>query len=212
MAKYRGPRLRMVRRLGELPALTRKTTRRDSRPGQHGAARVKPSAYSIRLAEKQKLRYYYGVTEAQLVRYVRQARRAKGSTGEVLLQQLERRLDNIVFRLGFAPTLPAARQLVSHGHVLVNGKRVTIASYPCRPREVVAIRTKEASRALVRQTLSQASREVPAHLSLNRESLTSIVNQRADRREIPLVINELLVVEFFSNRLSFSFLSLLIFQ
>lgn len=201
MAKYRGPRLRIVRRLGELPALTRKTTRRDSRPGQHGAARVKPSAYSIRLAEKQKLRYYYGVTEAQLVRYVRQARSAKGSTGEVLLQQLEMRLDNIVFRLGFAPTLPAARQLVSHGHIQVNGKRVTIASYPCRARDVVSVRAKEASRTLVRQTLGQVSREVPAHLSLNRESLTSIVNQRADRREIPLVINELLVVEFFSNRL-----------
>ncbi len=201
MVKYRGPRLRIVRRLGELPALTRKTTRRDSRPGQHGAARIKPSAFSIRLAEKQKLRYYYNVTETQLVRYVRQARRAKGSTGEILLQQLERRLDNVVFRLGFAPTLPAARQLVSHGHVQVNGQRVTIASYPCRAREVVSIRTKEASRTLVRQSLSQASREVPGHLSLNRESLTARVNQRADRQEIPLSINELLVVEYFSNRL-----------
>lgn len=202
MAKYRGPRLRIVRRLGELPALTRKTSRRDSRPGQHGAARIKPSAFSIRLAEKQKLRYYYGVTESQLVRYVRQARRAKGSTGEILLQQLERRLDNIVYRLGFAPTLPAARQLVSHGHILVNGKQVTIASYPCRPREVITVRSKELSRTLVRQNLSQTSREIPTHLSLNRESLTSVVNQRAERREIPLRINELLVVEFFSNRLS----------
>lgn len=201
MVKYRGPRLRIVRRLGELPALTRKTTRRDARPGQHGAARIKPSAYSIRLAEKQKLRYYYGVTESQLVRYVRQARQAKGSTGEVLLQQLERRLDNLVYRLGFAPTLPAARQLVSHGHVLVDGQRVTIASYPCRPREVLSVRNNEASRTLVRQSLGQAAREIPTHLSLNRESLTARVQQRADRREIPLAINELLVVEFFSNRL-----------
>jgi small subunit ribosomal protein S4 len=201
MAKYRGPRIRIVRRLGELPALTRKTTRRDSRPGQHGAARIKPSPFSIRLAEKQKLRYYYGVTESQLVRYVRQARRAKGSTGEILLQQLERRLDNIIYRLGFAPTLPASRQLVSHGHVQVNGKQVTIASYPCRPGEVVTVRTKELSRNRVRQALAQTSREIPAHLSLNRESLTARVQQRASRQEVPLAINELLVVEFFSNRL-----------
>jgi small subunit ribosomal protein S4 len=201
MVKYRGPRIRLVRRLGELPALTRKTTRRDSRPGQHGAARIKPSAFSIRLAEKQKLRYYYGVSEAQLVRYVRQARRLKGSTGELLLQQLERRLDNLLYRLGFAPTLPAARQLVSHGHVLVNGKRVTIASYPCRPRENISIRNHPASQTLVRQALSQASRAVPGHLSCNAESLTATIHQRADRQEIPLSINELLVVEFFSNRL-----------
>lgn len=202
MAKYRGPRLRIVRRLGELAGLTRKTTTRDSRPGQHGAARKKPTQFAIRLAEKQKLRYYYGVTEAQLVRYVRQARQQKGSTGQLLLQQLEMRLDNILFRLGFAPTLPAARQLVSHGHVLVSGKRVTIASYPCRPGEVITVAQKEHARTLVRQFLQQATRELPAHLSLNRESLTAMIHQRAERREVPLNLNELLVVEYYSNRIS----------
>ena len=95
----------------------------------------------------------YGLTEKQLLRYVRKARRVTGSTGQVLLQMLEMRLDNTVFRLGMAPTIPAARQLVNHGHVTVNGKRVDIASYQCRPGEVVAIRDREASRKLVEANL-----------------------------------------------------------
>jgi small subunit ribosomal protein S4 len=111
MSRYRGAVLRITRRLGELPGLTRKTTKRNSRPGQHGDQARKPSEYAIRLEEKQKLKFNYGVTEKQLLRYVRDARRIKGSTGEALLQLLEMRLDNIVFRLGMAPTIPAARQL-----------------------------------------------------------------------------------------------------
>ena len=140
MSRYRGPRLRIVRRLGELPGLTRKSARRAYPPGQHGQNRKKRSEYAIRLEEKQKLRLNYGLTEKQLLRYVRKARRVTGSTGQVLLQLLEMRLDNTVFRLGMAPTIPAARQLVNHGHVTVNGRVVNIASYQCRPGEEIAVR------------------------------------------------------------------------
>src|SRR4028119_1479484 len=149
MSRYRGPRLRVVRRLGDLPGLTRKTPRRAYPPGQHGQARKKRSEYAIRLEEKQKLRFNYGLTEKQLLRYVRKARRATGSTGQSLLQLLEMRLDNTVFRLGMAGTIPAARQLVNHGHVTVNGRVVDIPSYQCRPGEVIAVRDNERSKRLV---------------------------------------------------------------
>jgi hypothetical protein len=111
MSRYRGPRLRITRRLGPLPGLTRKDARRAYPPGQHGQNRKKRSEYAIRLEEKQKLRMNYGVTEKQMLRYVRKARRASGSTGLVLLQLLEMRLDNTVFRMAMAPTIPAARQV-----------------------------------------------------------------------------------------------------
>ena len=114
MSRYRGPRLRITRRLGSLPGLTRKEPRRAYPPGQHGQNRKKRSEYAIRLEEKQKLRMNYGITEKQMLRYMRKARRATGSTGLVLLQLLEMRLDNTVFRLAMGPTIPGARQLVNH--------------------------------------------------------------------------------------------------
>jgi len=105
----------------------------------------KPSQYGIRLQEKQKLRFNYGITERQLIRYVRQARSAKNSTGEVLLQLLEMRLDNIVFRLGLAPTIPAARQLINHGHFLVNNKKVDIPSYQCKQNDKITVSNRKQS-------------------------------------------------------------------
>jgi ATP synthase F1 epsilon subunit len=123
MSKYHGARLRVIRRLGRLPALTKKIPKRNTRPGQHGASRKKLTQFSYRLIEKQKLRFYYGISEKQLVRYIKTVQIAKGPTGQILLQKLERRLDNIIYRLGWAPTLPAARQLVTHGHILVNQKK-----------------------------------------------------------------------------------------
>ena len=128
MSRYRGPRLRITRRLGDLPGLTRKAAKRSNPPGQHGSARRKRSEYAIRLEEKQKLRFNYGISERQLVRYVKKARAMEGSTGSNLLKLLESRLDNVCFRLGFGPTIPGARQLVNHGHVIVNGKPLDIAS------------------------------------------------------------------------------------
>lgn len=201
MARYRGPRLRIVRRLGDLPGLTRKSPRKAYPPGQHGQARRKRSEFAVRLEEKQKLRYNYGVSERQLLRYVRKARRASGSTGQVLLQLLEMRLDNTIFRLGMAPTIPAARQLVSHGHVTVNGQRVNIPSYQCRPGEIIGVRNNEKSRELVKANLQYPGlANVPSHLELDKEQLVAKVNSVIDREWVALQINELLVVEYYSRQ------------
>lgn len=201
MSRYRGPRLRVVRRLGDLPGLTRKNARRSYPPGQHGQARKKRSEYAIRLEEKQKLRFNYGLTEKQLLRYVRRARRVTGSTGQVLLQLLEMRLDNTVFRMGMAPTIPAARQLVNHGHVTVNGRVVDIASYQCRPGEVVAARNREQSRKLVETNLQYPGlANLPSHLEFDKNKLEGKVNGVVEREWVALQINELLVVEYYSRQ------------
>jgi small subunit ribosomal protein S4 len=190
-----------VRRLGDLPGLTRKTPRRAYPPGQHGQARRKRSEYAIRLEEKQKLRFNYGITEKQLLRYVRKARRATGSTGQSLLQMLEMRLDNTVFRMGMAGTIPAARQLVNHGHVTVNGRMVNIASYQCRAGDVIAVRNTERSKRLVQQNLEYPGlANLPSHLEFDKNNLTGKVNGVIDREWVALQINELLVVEFYSRK------------
>lgn len=201
MSRYRGPRLRVVRRLGNLPGLTRKSPRRAYPPGQHGQARKKRSEYAIRLEEKQKLRFNYGLTEKQLLRYVRKARRATGSTGQALLELLEMRLDNTVFRLGMAPTIPAARQLVNHGHVTVNGRRVNIPSYQCRAGEVIGVRDRDRSRQIVEQNLQYPGlANLPSHLEFDKAKLTGRVNSVVEREWVALPINELLVVEYYSRQ------------
>ncbi|CEJ42767.1 30S ribosomal protein S4 [Umezakia ovalisporum] len=201
MSRYRGPRLRIVRRLGELPGLSRKSPRRAYPPGQHGQNRKKRTEYAVRLEEKQKIRMNYGLTEKQLLRYVRKARRVTGSTGQVLLQLLEMRLDNTVFRLGMAPTIPAARQLVSHGHVTINGRRVNIPSYQCRPGEVIAVRDSEASRKLVENNLQYPGlANLPSHLEFDKAKLTGKVNSVIEREWVALQVNELLVVEYYSRQ------------
>ncbi len=201
MSRYRGPRLRIVRRLGDLPGLTRKSARRAYPPGQHGQNRKKRSEYAIRLEEKQKLRFNYGLTEKQLLRYVRRARRVTGSTGQVLLQLLEMRLDNTVFRLGIAPTIPAARQLVNHGHITVNGRVVNIASYQTRPGEEIAVRDREASRKLVEANLQYPGlANLPTHLEFDKNKLVGKVNSVIEREWVALQVNELLVVEYYSRQ------------
>lgn len=201
MSRYRGPRLKVTRRLGDLPGLTRKSARRAYPPGQHGQARRKPSEYAVRLEEKQKLRYNYGVTERQLVRYVKKARRVQGSTGQVLLQLLEMRLDNTAFRLGMAPTIPAARQLVNHGHITVNGKVLDIPSYQVRPGDVIAVRDREASKQLVETNLQYPGlANLPNHLEFDKAKLQAKVNGTIDREWVAITINELLVVEYYSRK------------
>lgn len=201
MSRYRGPRLRVTRRLGELPGLTRKSAKRQYPPGQHGQARKKRSEYAIRLEEKQKLRFNYGVTERQLLRYVRKARRAAGSTGQVLLQLLEMRLDNTIFRLGMAPTIPGARQLVNHGHITVNGRVVDIPSYQCRPGDVIGVRDTNRSRQLVETNLqSPGLSYVPSHLEFDKNKLQAKVNSVVEREWVALNVNELLVVEYYSRQ------------
>ncbi len=201
MSRYRGPRLRIIRRLGTLPGLTRKTSDRNSLPGQHGTAQRKSSQYGIRLQEKQKLRYNYGINERQLIRYVRQARKLKGSTGEILLQLLEMRLDNIVFRLGFAPTIAAARQMITHGHFLVNNQRVNIPSYQCKPNDRISSASRKTSRDLITTFLEQSQQTtLPPHLILEKQSLTGVVSSKINRQFVGLELNELLVVEYYSRK------------
>lgn len=201
MSRYRGPRLRVTRRLGELPGLSRKSARRAYPPGQHGQNRKKRSEYAVRLEEKQKLRFNYGITEKQLLRYVRKARRVTGSTGQVLLQLLEMRLDNTIFRLGMAPTIPAARQLVNHGHVLINGREVNIASYQCRPGEVISVRNNDRSKKLVEANLQYPGlANLPSHLEFDKNKLEGKVNAVVEREWVALQINELLVVEYYSRQ------------
>jgi small subunit ribosomal protein S4 len=201
MSRYRGPRLRVTRRLGELPGLSRKSARRAYPPGQHGQNRKKRSEYAVRLEEKQKLRFNYGVSEKQLLRYVRKARRVTGSTGQVLLQLLEMRLDNTIFRLGMAPTIPAARQLVNHGHVLINGREVNIASYQCRPGDAISVRNSERSKKLVEANLQYPGlANLPSHLEFDKNKLEGKVNGLVEREWVALQINELLVVEYYSRQ------------
>lgn len=206
MARYRGPRLRIIRRLGELPGLTQKSCTRDFPPGQHGPKKKtsgnqksKESQYAVRLKEKQKLRFNYGISERQLISYVREARRRKGSTGEILLQLLEMRLDNVVFRLGFAPTIAAARQLISHGHIFINKQRINIPSYICKINDLISVNSKSSN--LVKKSLERSTNQLTApHLDLNVEKLTAVVLDTVPRDLVGLQINELLVVEYYSRK------------
>ncbi|ERN42194.1 ribosomal protein S4type [Rubidibacter lacunae KORDI 51-2] len=201
MSRYRGPRLRIVRRLGDLPGLSRKTPRRQYPPGQHGQARRKRSEYAIRLEEKQKLRFNYGVSEKQLIGYVKRARRSTGSTGQSLLELLEMRLDNTVFRMGMAGTIPGARQLVNHGHVTVNGRKMNIPSYQCVPGDVIAIRDTDRSKDLVRRNMEYPGlANLPSHLTFDKDKLVGQVNGVVEREWVALPINELLVVEYYSRK------------
>ena len=146
MSRYRGPKLRITRRLGTLPGLTNKQSKKEDRPGQHGKSNDgnnrKITEYGLRLEEKQKLKFNYGITENQLFRYIKEARRRKGITGLILLQLLEMRLDTICFTLGFAPTIASARQLVTHGHITINGEVLNIPSFQCRINDVIGIKQK----------------------------------------------------------------------
>nr|YP_010177379.1 ribosomal protein S4 [Plukenetia volubilis]ATI24755.1 ribosomal protein S4 [Plukenetia volubilis]QSQ87204.1 ribosomal protein S4 [Plukenetia volubilis] len=201
MSRYRGPRFKKIRRLGALPGLTSKRPRAGSDLRTQSRS-GKKSQYRIRLEEKQKLRFHYGLTERQLLKYVRIAAKAKGSTGQVLLQLLEMRLDNILFRLGMASTIPRARQLVNHRHILVNGRIVDIPSYRCKPRDIITARDKQKSRAMIQNYLESSphQEELPKHLTLHPFQHKGLVNQIIDNKWIGLKINELLVVEYYSRQ------------
>lgn len=190
-----------MRRLGELPGLTRKITERNSRPGQHGDKNKKTSEYLLRLEEKQKLKFNYGVTETQLLNYVKNARKAKGSTGIILLQLLEMRLDNTIFRLGMAPTIPAARQLVTHGHITVNHKHTSIPSYQCKTGDLIFVKDILKSKTLVNKYLSfPGLNNIPPHLEIDKEMLKGRVLSVIEREWVALQLNELLIVEHFSRK------------
>jgi small subunit ribosomal protein S4 len=204
MSRYRGPKLKISRRLGSLPGLTTKKSRKLNRPGKDGNSPEtgkKLSEYAIRLEEKQKLKFNYGLTEGQLFRYVKEARRRKGVTGLILLQLLEMRLDTLCFTLGFAKSITQARQLVNHGHITVNGKVLSIPSFQCRLNDVISVRDKITSKNLVSTNLKNNQRsETPYNLKFDADKLEAIVLDYCDRNDVQLQLDELLVIEYYSRR------------
>jgi small subunit ribosomal protein S4 len=174
--------------------------RRNYPPGEHGQARLKFSEYSVQLREKQKLRRMYGVLEGQFRRYFAMADRAKGVTGETLLQLLERRLDNTVYRIGFATSRAEARQLVRHGHFRVNGRKVNVPSYLVRAGDTVSVRDRSQKVARIQESLELAQRRgVPDWLEITPESFAGRVKSLPARSDLTMPINEKLVVELYSK-------------
>lgn len=203
MARYTGPKSKISRRFG-VPIFgpSKALERKNYGPGMHGpkGARRKQSEYAVALAEKQKLRYQYGVLERQFRRYFEIASTRRGITGEILLQLLETRLDNVVYRLGFANSRSAARQLVGHGHVTVNGRKVDISSYNVRPGDKIAIKERTASRSLVSRFLELTQiAPVPAWLEADKETFSGVVSRVPSREEIAPIVNEQLIVELYSR-------------
>jgi small subunit ribosomal protein S4 len=228
MGRYVGPRLRIIRRLGLLPGLTRKNTKnRTKTPGQHGKIlflKSKRSSlsddYKERLLEKQKLRFNYGLTEKQLIAYYKEAKRRQGSTGTILLELLESRLDCIIYRLGFAATIPAARQIVNHGHILVNNKSVNIPSFHCKSNDIIGIKDRIQSKKLISENLDTQQKRrdliqrrmkrinltksrfhslLPKHLEIDNEKLIGKIISTIKRKDVLIRINELKVIEYYSR-------------
>ena len=202
MARYTGPRVRISRRFG-IPIFgpTKYLERRNYGPGVHGPkSRRKHTDYGLGLIEKQKLRYFYGLMERQFRGVYEKALKRRGVTGEQMLQILETRLDNVVYHLGFANTRAAARQMVSHGHIMVNGHKVNIPSYCLKVNDVIEVKNSNVSRQLATKNLEIAmSRAVPDWLLLNKEGFKGTVMRIPTRDEIQPIANEQAVVEFYSR-------------
>jgi len=202
MARYTGPRVRISRRFG-LPIFgpSKYLERRNYGPGVHGPkSRRKHTDYGLGLIEKQKLRYFYGLMERQFRGVYEKALRRRGVTGEQMLQILECRLDNVVYHLGFANTRAASRQMVSHGHIRVNGRKVGIPSFNVRVNDVVEVKNNSVSRQLATKNLETAtSRSIPDWMSLNREEFKGTLMRIPTRDEINPIANEQAVVEFYSR-------------
>jgi small subunit ribosomal protein S4 len=205
MSRYRGPKLRITRRLGTLPGLTTKKSSKINRAGKDGNTNAdtgkKLTEYGVRLEEKQKLKYNYGLTENQLYRYVKEARRRQGVTGLILLQLLEMRLDTLCFALGFAKTIAQARQLVNHGHIVINNKVVSIPSFQCRLNDIIGVKNQSSSKTLVENNLknNQVS-QIPNHLKFDNSKTEATILDYCDRNDISLQLDELLVIEYYSRR------------
>ena len=196
-----GPKHRECRRVGE-PLCGRPncpSNKRPYPPGQHGRGRKRISEYQTRLVEKQKLRTIYGVSESQMRRYYDQATRSRGVTGEELIRRLETRLDTVVLRLGFALTTRQARQLVSHGHVLVDGKRVNVPSARVKPEQTIEISGKARNFVSVREAV-EITLDPPPYLYRNKEQLQGTLSRQPERDEVPLpvAVEERLIVEYYS--------------
>lgn len=201
MARYTGPKSKIARKLGApIFGADKVLTKKNYPPGQHGNnRRRKTSEYGIQLKEKQKAKYTYGVLEKQFRNLFEKAQRSKGVTGEVLLQLLESRLDNVVFRLGLARTRAAARQLVSHRHITVDGQVVNIASYTLKPGQVVGVRERSKSLEVINDSLAGFSHSKYPWLSWDAASKTGQYLHIPERADIPEEIKEQLIVELYSK-------------
>lgn len=201
MARYRGPVWKKARRLGiSLTGTGKELEKRPYAPGQHGAnQRRKISEYGLQLQEKQKLRYMYGLNERQFRNLFDKAGKLKGVHGENFMILLESRLDNIVYRLGFARTRKQARQLVTHGHVTVDGVRLNIPSYQLQPGQVIGLREKAKNLETIKEAL-EINNFVPEYLTLDEDKLEGTFNRYPERSELPAEINEALIVEFYSRK------------
>jgi small subunit ribosomal protein S4 len=201
MARHSGPKQRLQRQIGEdlgLKTNALRTAKRiNIRPGQHGTRRRKLSDYGIQLKEKQKIKYLYGLMEKQLHRLYSQASKDPLATGAVLLSFLERRLDNVVYRLGWAPTRAAARQLVVHDHVLVNSLRMNVPSYSVKVNDVIKLKDKSAKIPVVAELLKVEDKQLPGWLE--RKATIAKISRLPERDDVTEIIDEQLVVEFYSR-------------
>jgi small subunit ribosomal protein S4 len=197
MSRYLKSKIRIIRKLGKLPGFTKKETTRTSRPGENASKyKARNSEHLIRLEEKQKLKFNYGISESQLYNIVKKARKMNGATGLIILQLLEMRLDNIVYRLGFTSTIPESRQIISHGHILVNNKLVNIPSFQCREGDFIKI--KPNSELFIINKLTPIT--LPNFLKLDKKTLRGSVQSLVERDQIKIIINESLIIEYYSRR------------
>lgn len=206
MARYLGPKCKLARREGTDLFLKSGVRPLDSKcktenaPGQHGQRRSRLSDYGVQLREKQKVRRIYGILEKQFSNYYKEAARLKGATGENLLQLLESRLDNVVYRIGFGSTRAEARQLVTHKSILVNGAVINIPSYQVSPGDVVSVRPKAKEQLRIKAALDLAGQRAPVEwVTVNNEKLEGQFSRKPDRVDLPADINENLIVELYSK-------------
>jgi len=208
MARYRGPREKLERRLGVDLGLKGERRlagksaleKRPYAPGQHGQRRAKISEYGMQLREKQKAKFMYGVSEKQFRSLFKEAARREGNTGELLIQLLEQRLDNVVYRLGFATTRAFARQLVNHGHILVDGKRVDIPSYRVKPGQKVEVREKSKTNPQILRSIELTNQTgIVEWVDVDKEKLFGIFTRLPEREEVKIPVEERFIVELYSK-------------
>lgn len=201
MARYTGPKSKIARKFGEpIFGPDKVLSKKNYPPGQHGnSRRRKTSEYGTQLLEKQKAKYTYGLLEKQFRIVYEKAKRTKGITGEILMQLLESRLDNVVYRLGFAPTRAAARQLVTHKHIVVNGKLVNIPSYQLKPGDTVSVREKDKSMEVIHEALSGFNHSRYAWIEYDESKMSGVFLHIPNREDIPENIKEQLIVELYSK-------------
>jgi small subunit ribosomal protein S4 len=201
MARYTGPKSRIARKFKEpIFGPDKVLEKKNYPPGQHGLSkkRAKQSEYAVQLQEKQKAKYTYGILERQFAKIYHMAQRAHGVTGEVLLQLIESRLDNVVYRMGIAPTRDGARQLVGHRHITVNGSVVNIASYILKPGDVVGVRERSKSLEVINTSVSGATNQFP-WIDFDKSTMTGKFINVPERLQIPENIKEQLIVELYSK-------------